>query len=190
LSSWVLSDRLNAPLGAQPHAVYPTPMTGNGTHSRLGVAVTGTQMDGESFTIRYGDGTTASGLIFSDAVSLVSSSSSPSSPGMSTNAVNVDVTATAQAVGAATLVADKFWRQGNDGIVGMGFSSANTVKPVPQKTFWDNIRGSLKTPVFAAWLKHGGTGAYDFGWVDTKKYQVRHPLASLFPLWSSPILTW
>jgi aspergillopepsin I len=84
-----------------------------------------------------------------------------------------------QAVGAATGVADRFWSQGNDGILGMGFGAANTVKPVKQRTFFDNVKGLLRQPVFTAWLQRGVTGvagAYDFGWIDERKYIVRHSL--------------
>jgi aspergillopepsin I len=118
-------------------------------------------MGGASFTIRYGDGTTAAGLVFTDAVTVLGQ--------------GANVTATAQAVGAATSVADRFFRQGNDGIVGMGFASQNTVMPVKQKTFFDNIKGGLRMPVFTAWLKHGAGGAYDFGYIDPLKYRVRPP---------------
>jgi hypothetical protein len=166
----VLSDRLTPPNGARRHALYPIPpAAGAQNHNRL--QTTGTLMDGSSFAIKYGDNTSASGLVSTDTVVLLSpSSTSASSQG------SPIVTATAQAVGAATSVADRFWTQGSDGILGMGFAAANTVTPVKQRTFFDNIRGALKQPVFTAWLQRGtsgGAGAYDFGWIDRRKYRVR-----------------
>lgn len=61
--------------------------------------------------------------------------------------------------------------------MGLGMTSGNTVRPGPQKTFMDNVRGSLKAPLFAADLraadpsgKVANAGTYDFGYVDAKKY--------------------
>jgi hypothetical protein len=141
------------------------PTATGAARSRLGARVTGAQMGGASFMIRYGDGTTAAGLVFTDAVTVLGHGA----------AGGANVTATAQAVGAATSVADRFFRQGNDGIVGMGFASQNTVTPVKQKTFFDNVKGGLRMPVFTAWLKHGSGGTYDFGYIDPLKYRVRPP---------------
>jgi hypothetical protein len=60
--------------------------------------------------------------------------------------------------------------------MGMGFGKANTVKPTKQRTFFENVMGSLKEPLFTAWLRPGmskGLGSYDFGWIDKRKYSVR-----------------
>ncbi|QGA13500.1 hypothetical protein EYB26_001150 [Talaromyces marneffei] len=58
-----------------------------------------------------------------------------------------------------------------DGIFGLAFSSRNTVRPVKQKTFFENIKGNLKAPLFAAYLKHKAPGAFDFGWIDPNKHK-------------------
>lgn len=45
-----------------------------------------------------------------------------------------------------------------------------TVRPTPQKTFFDNIASSLSNPLFTVTLKKGATGSYDFGYIDSSKY--------------------
>jgi hypothetical protein len=44
------------------------------------------------------------------------------------------------------------------------------VNPVQQKTFFDNAKSSLASPLFAAYLPFNSNGAYDFGFIDTTKY--------------------
>lgn len=60
--------------------------------------------------------------------------------------------------------------QQNDGLLGLAFSSINTVKPRPQTTFFDTVKSQLTQPLFAATLKHNAPGTYDFGFVDPSKY--------------------
>lgn len=57
-----------------------------------------------------------------------------------------------------------------DGLVGLAFSSINTVRPQAQSTFFDNAKPSLQSPLFAAYLPYNKNGAYDFGYIDTTKY--------------------
>lgn len=74
------------------------------------------------------------------------------------------MTATSQAVEAATSVSSQFTQdKDNDGLVGLAFSSINTVKPKAQTTFFDTVKGSLDKALFAADLKAGAAGSYDFG---------------------------
>ena len=74
------------------------------------------------------------------------------------------VTATSQAVEAATSVGSKFSRDmSSDGVLGMGSRHINEVKPKPQKTFFENIKNSLEEPLFAVQLKHNAPGSFDFG---------------------------
>jgi aspergillopepsin I len=49
-------------------------------------------------------------------------------------------------------------------------SRLNTVNPTQQKTWFDNARAHLQQPLFAVALKRKAPGAYDFGFLDRKKY--------------------
>jgi hypothetical protein len=49
-------------------------------------------------------------------------------------------------------------------------SSINTVRPTPQKTFFDTVKSQLSLPLFAVSLKYHAAGTYDFGYIDTSKY--------------------
>jgi aspergillopepsin I len=82
------------------------------------------------------------------------------------------VTATSQAIEAATSVSTQFVRENHDGLLGLGFGHTNTIKPVKQPTFFENIKSTLKEPVFSVALKKNATGTYDFGFIDEKKYIV------------------
>jgi len=59
----------------------------------------------------------------------------------------------------------------NDGLLGLAFSSINTVKPTKQTTFFDTVKSSLAKPLFAVDLKAGAPGTYDFGYIDSSKYK-------------------
>jgi hypothetical protein len=81
------------------------------------------------------------------------------------------VTATSQAVEAATSVSAQFQSDvDTDGLLGLAFSSINTVRPTPQKTFFDTVKSQLDKPVFAVSLKYHAAGTYDFGYIDSSKY--------------------
>lgn len=114
---------------------------------------TAKQLTGDTWSIQYGDGSGAAGNVFSDKV------------------VIGGVTATSQAVEAATSVSSTFTSDTqNDGLVGLAFDSINTVTPTKQKTFFTNVKSSLASPVFAAYLRHQAAGVYDFGFIDSSKY--------------------
>lgn len=111
------------------------------------------QISGASWKIAYGDGSGASGKVYADKV------------------VVAGVTATSQAVEAATSVSAQFSSdQDTDGLLGLSFSTLNTVKPTRQKTFFDTVRSSLAQPLFAVSLKYHAAGTYDFGFLDSSKY--------------------
>lgn len=81
------------------------------------------------------------------------------------------VTFDKQAVEAATSVSSEFTQDtATDGLLGLAFSSINTVSPNQQKTFFDNVKSSLEEPLFVAVLKHDAPGSYDFGYTDSSKY--------------------
>lgn len=111
------------------------------------------KLQGYSWNIGYGDGSGASGTVYADKV------------------VVGGVTATSQAVEAATSVSAQFSQdEDNDGLLGLAFSSINTVKPQQQTTFFDTVKSTLAKPLFTVDLKHGTAGTYDFGYIDSSKY--------------------
>lgn len=77
-----------------------------------------------------------------------------------------------QAIELATAVTKGFIQDAkSDGLLGLGFSTINTVKPEKQRTFFDNIQSSLAEPVFTANLRHATVGSYEFGKIDASKFQ-------------------
>ena len=110
-------------------------------------------MQGATFSISYGDGSGAAGDVGTDTVNIGGA------------------TVTSQAVELATAVSSSFVQDiQNNGLVGLAFSKLNTVKPVQQNTFFENAIPTLAEPVFTADLKAGTTGAYEFGAIDTTKF--------------------
>ncbi|KAK8086233.1 hypothetical protein PG994_001207 [Apiospora phragmitis] len=115
---------------------------------------TSNQLSGYSWDISYGDGSSSSGNVFTDKVSI---------GGLVVNN---------QAVEAAEQVSDSFSSDSSiDGLVGLAFSSLNTVSPRQQKTFFDNAKSSLAQPLFTADLKHQAAGKYNFGYIDSNAYK-------------------
>ncbi|KAL2125829.1 hypothetical protein VTI74DRAFT_2562 [Chaetomium olivicolor] len=114
---------------------------------------TAQKLQGYSWQISYGDGSSSSGDVYTDTVALGG------------------LTVSSQAVEVAKKVSDVFTSDpDNDGLLGLGFSSINTVRPLSQKTFFDNAQSSLDAPVFTADLKHGAPGHYNFGYIDSSAY--------------------
>lgn len=114
-------------------------------------------LPGYNWSITYADGSSAAGGVYTDVVN-IGGVSFPS-----------------QAVEAANTISNQFAQDtNNDGLVGLAFNTLNTVtqngNSAQQKTFFDNVKSSLKQPLFAADLKHSKPGSYDFGFADTKKY--------------------
>lgn len=61
------------------------------------------------------------------------------------------LTVASQAVEVAQKVSSSFTADSTiDGLLGLAFSTLNTVSPTPQKTFFDNAKASLDSPVFTA----------------------------------------
>lgn len=115
-------------------------------HSVYTPGSTAKRLSGQTWKISYGDGSGASGIVYSDKV------------------VVGGVTATGQAVEAAQTVSDEFVQDvDNDGLLGLAFSSINTVSPTQQKTFFDTVKSSLAKQLFTCDLKAGRAGTYDFG---------------------------
>lgn len=122
-------------------------------HTTYDPTKSGSLMSGQSWSIGYGDGSSASGTVYGDKVIVGS------------------VTATTQAVEAATSASNSFVSDtANDGLLGLAFSNINTVRPQPQTTFFDTVKSSLAQPLFTVDLKKGQPGSYDFGFIDSSKY--------------------
>jgi aspergillopepsin I len=114
---------------------------------------TGKKLNGYTWAISYGDNSGASGNVYADKV------------------VVGGVTATSQAVEAANSVSAEFSQdRDNDGLLGLAFSSINTVQPQRQTTFFDTVKSTLAKPLFTVDLKAGKPGTYDFGYIDSSKY--------------------
>ncbi|KAL3431237.1 aspartic peptidase domain-containing protein [Aspergillus tetrazonus] len=112
------------------------------------------KMTGSTFNITYGDDSYAYGPVGTDTINVGG------------------VTVTSQAIGLPTAVASSILEDTHsNGLVGLGFSSLNTVKPTQQKSFFETIADVLDEPVLSASLVSDGVGEYEFGTVDKSKYK-------------------
>ncbi|KAF3761159.1 peptidase A1 [Cryphonectria parasitica EP155] len=112
-------------------------------------STTAKQLSGATWSISYGDGSSSSGNVYTDTVTIG------------------NLTYASQAVEAATTVSDEFTEDSaNSGLVGLAMSSLNTVSPTAQNTFFDNIKSTLTSPLFVANLNHDAPGTYTFGAID------------------------
>lgn len=98
---------------------------------------TSKKLSGYSWTISYGDGSSSSGDVYTDTVSVGGFS------------------VTGQAVESATKVSSEFVSDtSNSGLLGLALDSINTVSPKQQKTWFSNASSKLAQPVFTADLNH------------------------------------
>ncbi|KAL5115016.1 hypothetical protein ACEQ8H_007057 [Pleosporales sp. CAS-2024a] len=102
-----------------------------------------------TWAIKYASGASVQGVVFTDIVH--------AGP----------VVAEKQAVQAATIIPYEF---SSDGILGLAPSTINTVVPEKQHTFFETVEPTLSKKVFAANLRKGGNGTWDFGYIDDAKY--------------------
>ena len=116
---------------------------------------TAEELDGATWNITYGDGSGASGDVYTDTVDVGGT------------------TVTGQAIELASQISAQFQQdEDNDGLLGLAFSSINTVQPDQQTTFFDTAiaQGVLDQNLFAVDLKKGAPGTYDFGYIDDSKH--------------------
>lgn len=138
---WVFSTLL-PPFARAGHQVYDPARSAS---SRV--------LPNANFSIYYGDGTSASGVVVLDTVNVGGAY------------VRNQAVQMANWV-SATFVQDKSL----SGLLGLAFSKLNTVKPVRQATFFENVMPSLAQPLFTADLPHDAVGAFEFGYIDTNKF--------------------
>ncbi|KAI6247861.1 putative aspergillopepsin A-like aspartic endopeptidase [Erysiphe necator] len=121
-------------------------------------------MPGATFKIAYGDGSGASGNVGTDTVDIGGA------------------TVTKMTVELATAVSQSFTADtGSNGLVGLALSKLNTVKPTQQKTFFESAMPSLNMPVFTADLRNNAVGAYEFGNIDSSKFNGTMSWAPIDP---------
>ncbi|KAG0200914.1 hypothetical protein BGX28_006161 [Mortierella sp. GBA30] len=126
-------------------------------HAQFNAAKSSTyKKDGRSWSISYGDGSTASGILGTDLV-------------------NVGGISVHQTIGLATSESSQFGSSPSDGLFGLGFDTIESVSGV--KTFLDNAiaAGVLSQPVVSVFLpsvrQNGGVGGeYLFGGIDTARF--------------------
>ncbi|KAG0650345.1 Aspergillopepsin-1 [Hyphodiscus hymeniophilus] len=109
-------------------------------------------LSGSTWNIQYADRSGASGVAGTDTVTVGGT------------------TVLGQCVELAKTVSSSFVSDASDGLIGMAFSNINTVRPQQQRTFFDNAKDSLDSPLFAAYLPANEDGSYDFGSTDPSKY--------------------
>ncbi|TQV96751.1 aspartyl protease [Cordyceps javanica] len=67
------------------------------------------------------------------------------------------------------------------GLLGLAYDKGNTAKPEKQKTWFSNIKSSLKAPLFTVRLRHQADGSYNFGYIDESQYSGSITYAPAFP---------
>lgn len=103
-----------------------------------GASNTSSKVQGSTWDISYGDGSSSSGDVYYDNVTVGGLSVYP------------------MAVEAATDVSAEFTADEDiDGLLGLAFGKLNTVSPKKQKTFFEAARATLDKYVFTADLKAG-----------------------------------
>lgn len=136
-----------------------TPSTGDHDIYTPADSTSGNKLAGATWSITYGDQSSSSGDVYIDTVTVGS------------------LTVAKQAVESAKKVSAQFASGNNDGLLGLGFSSINTVKPTAQKTWFDNISKNLDSPLFVADLKHDTAGSYVFGSIPAEAGEVLYAKA-------------
>ncbi|PGH06985.1 hypothetical protein GX51_02024 [Blastomyces parvus] len=110
-------------------------------------------LEGATFNITYGDASFARGGVGRDTIDIGGA------------------TVRNQAFGLPNEISESFIREeASDGLVGLGFTKINTMRPEKQTTFLESIAPDLEEPVFTAQLKAQAPGSYEFGTIDKTKF--------------------
>jgi hypothetical protein len=107
---------------------------------------------GETWSISYVDGSSASGNVCLDTVQVGTT------------------TVTSQGVEAAKSASSDFISDPREGLPGLAFNSINTASPTQQKNFFSNAISTLAAPLLTANREKGASGNYDFGYIDASEY--------------------
>lgn len=111
-------------------------------------------LSGASFNVSYADGSSTSGIVGTETVTVGG------------------ITVVGQAIELPTLVSDDFTNDYNsDGVLGLAFGSTNDIKPSPLPTFFENAAPYLQNNLFTANLKTNAPGNYQFGIIDTTAFK-------------------
>ncbi|KAG6103636.1 hypothetical protein E4U31_002670 [Claviceps sp. LM219 group G6] len=124
---------------------------------------------GEKWSIKYGDGSTASGILYLDTVQI---------GGTHVKKMGIESPYTV----SNDIANDKFV----SGILGLAKSAANTVRPVPQDTYFEHLQSQLAQRVFTANLRSHAPGNYNFGYINRAEYtgNIQYtPADKNHPLW-------
>ncbi|KAJ3556878.1 hypothetical protein NM688_g1778 [Phlebia brevispora] len=131
--------------------------------------------EGLSWNISYGDGSSASGNVYTDTVTVA------------------EVTIPNQSVEAAEKLSESFVQDGgNDGLLGLAWPSINTVAPNPVKTPVENMieQSLISEPLFTVNLGHETQPSfYSFGYIDptvTSKPLTYTPVDNSQGFWQVP----
>lgn len=144
---------MNFDTGSADLWVFSTSTSPRGAHTNVySPGRTARRLPGYWY-ISYGDSSSAFGNVYQDTVTIGG------------------VTVAKQGVEAALRVSGSFVADtASNGLVGLAFSSINTVVPYRQKTFAENALSQLASPIFTANLKHNAVGSYDFGFVNSSSF--------------------
>ncbi|KAL7792431.1 aspartic peptidase domain-containing protein [Trichoderma ceciliae] len=147
---------------------YPALVQGQSLY-KPNASSTSRRLTGESWLIRYGDGSSANGIVYTDRVQIGNTF--------------FDQQAVESAVQVSEDISDDTF---SSGLLGAASSSANTVRPDKQLTYLDNIKSQLAKPLFTANLKKGKPGNYNFGYINASEYTGNVQYAAInpkSPLW-------